>query len=125
MIIFLTDVVSAPWYQIDFDHSSTDNCVDTFNSIFLNLVNAHAPQVTLRVKKLTQPKWMTSDILRAMHKRDNAKKMGKVIEYKQLRNHTTQLIKTTKSNHCKESIQTCKNNPRMLSNIFKELSHET
>ena len=112
-------------HQIDFDHSSTDHCVDTFNSMFLNLVNAHAPQVTRRVKKPTQPKWMTSDILRAMHERDNAQKMGKEIEYKQFRNHTTQLIKTTESNHYKESIQTCKNNPRMLSNIFKELSHET
>ena len=35
---FLADVVSAPCDQIDFDHSSTDHCVDTFNSIFLNLV---------------------------------------------------------------------------------------
>ena len=57
---------------------------------------------------------MTSDILLAMHKRDNAKKIGKEIEYKQFRNHTTQLIKTAKSNHYKESIKTCKNNPRML-----------
>ena len=68
---------------------------------------------------------MTLDILRAMHKRDNAKKMSKEVEYKQLRNHATQLIKTTKSNHYKESMQICKNNPRMLSDIFKELGHET
>lgn len=67
---------------------------------------------------------MTQDILQAMHRRDNAKKKDKEDEYKQWRNHTTQLIKQAKTEHYKDAVETCKNNPNMLSNIFRELSHK-
>lgn len=119
------DLESAPWDDIDFTTDTTDTCLDMFNCIFIQALNKHAPIITKRVKRQTQPKWMTQDILHAIQKRDMAKQHFQENEYKQWRNRVTELIRDAKAKHYTESIEDNKDNPRLLSTIFKELGNQT
>ena len=83
------------------------------------------PIVTKRIKRPTQPSWITKDIRVAMNTRDNAKKKKDEAVYKLWRNKTTVLIREAKNNFYSESINRYKTNPKMLANVFKELSHQT
>ena len=121
---FICDLISAPWDNIDFVHNTTEECVQKFNNTLHEILNSHAPITSRRVKRPLQPGWMTPDILNAIYKRDCAKRRHNEDDYKKWRNHTTRLIKAAKSKHYKELIMTHKNNPKMLSRIFAELSHK-
>lgn len=112
---------SAPWNDINFRENSTDDRLKKFNSLFVQIVDKTFPAITKRVKRKTQPKWITQEILRAITNRDNAKKCGDEKGYKYWRNVTTKLVRDSKAKHYQESVEIYKNNPRMLSNVFKEL----
>ena len=54
----ISDLIAAPWNLIEFDHYTTDECVQTFNSILLDILNAQAPIIATRIKgKLKQNGW--------------------------------------------------------------------
>jgi hypothetical protein len=54
---FEKDLANVPWSVIDiFD--SPDDKVDVFNSLFLDVLDLHAPLKTIRIKKKTAP-WIT------------------------------------------------------------------
>ena len=59
-----------------------------------------------------------------MNKRDNSKKKHLENEYRYWRSKTTRLIREANFFYS-ESIQTYKNNPKMLASVFKELNHQT
>lgn len=118
---FKHDLQTAAWNEIDIQNHSADECLRAFNHIFKPIVDKHLPVVTKRVKRQTQPKWMTSDILKAINLRDTAKRQGKEDVYKYWRNQTTKLISDAKANHYTKSVELHKTNPRMLSNIFQDL----
>ena len=93
--------------------------------MLLNILNTHAPIIKKRIKKQTQAKWMTADILHVMHKRDRAKAMHNECEYKFWRNLTRKMIKQSKVQTYKRSVQHYHHNPKMLSNILAELCNKT
>ena len=80
--------------------------------------------VKKRITRLNQPAWMTQDILTALKMRENAKKNKKEDNYRHWRNKTTLLIRQSKERYYSKSIETNKNNPKMLSKLFKELSNK-
>ena len=122
---FLRDLRNTSWPNIYTASYTTDECLETFISTYSNILNKHLPIVTKRIKRPTQPPWITKDIRVAMNTRDNAKKKKHEAEYKFWRNKTTFLIREAKNNIYSESIKRYKTNPKMLANVFKELNHQT
>ena len=66
---------------------------------------------------------MTQDILTALKMRENAKKNKNEDNYKHWRNKNTLLIRQAKETYYSKSIETNKNNPKMLSKLFRELNN--
>lgn len=97
-----------------------------FVNIFTEVIDRHLPRITKRVKRPTQHiKWITNEITKAaIAKRDNAKKNHDEKQYTFWRNKTTQLIREAKKNHYSQSIEIHRNNPKMLSSVFKELQNK-
>ena len=66
--IFEADLSLVPWSIINvFD--DPDDKVDTFNSLFMEVLDIHAPLKTVRVKKNPTP-WINKTIRREMDRRD-------------------------------------------------------
>ena len=88
-----------------------DDCVNTWNKLFLDVVEAHAPIKTQRVKGTSVP-WMTSTIANEMRQRDyhltkaKGNKMSRNWRvYRQLRNRVNRDIKKAKSDYYTNLIQ--------------------
>ena len=56
-----------------------------------------------------------------MHMRDLAKRRGQHNNYKHFRNHVTTMLRENKSKYYKERVESCKEDPRKLVSLFKEL----
>ena len=83
------------------------------------------PIISKRVKHPTQPKWITTDILAAMHKRDKYKKQNNHVEYKIWRNRVLRLVRNSKKKFYINSIEQNKNSPKELWKHVKELCPST
>ena len=70
--------------------------IDTWYSMFTQIVDKHAPVKSQRVKRNFQPDWLTSEILDGMKERDRCKKNGNLELYRTLRNKISSLIKESK-----------------------------
>ena len=88
-----------------------DDCVNTWNKLFLDVVEAHAPIKTQRVKGSSVP-WMTSTIANEMREGDYHLKKAKGNKmsrnwrvYRQLRNRVNRDIKKAKSDYYTNLIQ--------------------
>ena len=68
------------------------------------IVNKRFPQISKRVKRVTQPGWITADILKCMKLRDGCKRRGKHKEYKVLTNLTLKLIKDAKARYYNKNM---------------------
>jgi hypothetical protein len=101
---------------------TVDEAVQSFNESFTAIINTQLPKVSKRVKRPTQPGWLTADIRKSMKHRDNAKKQGKFEEYKLHRNRTTAMIREAKHKYYKEYVLDNKDNPTKLSRLFDELA---
>ena len=67
---------------------------------------------------------MTQDILTALKMRENAKKNKYEEKYSHWRNKTTLLVRQAKETYYSKSIETNKNNPKMLYKLFNELNNK-
>ena len=77
--MFIKDLAEVSWETIAaFD--KVDDMVQTWNDLFLEIVNKHAPIKTNREKRKHQPEWLTSEILDLMKERDKCKINGKIDE---------------------------------------------
>ena len=88
---------------------------------FNEINNRHCPTITKRIKRQTQPKWITAEILDLLCRRDLEKKLNKHNEYKIFCNKCKLLIKQSKITCYKETIDKCKNDRRELVKCFNEL----
>ena len=55
---FIEDLENVPWHVFN-NTENVDDCVNTWNKLFLDVVEAHAPTKTRRVRGSSVP-WMTS-----------------------------------------------------------------
>lgn len=111
---FIADLETVPWNIIElFD--DTNDVMDTWSKLFIDVVNCHLPIKQHRVKRKQQPKWLTPDILDAMKMRDRFKSLNNDEQYKTYRNKVNALIKKSK----KEQYTAIINENNKPSNVWK------
>lgn len=59
---FVNDLQQVPWHIAFNTTNNIDECVDTWNKLFLDVAESHAPTKICRVKGTLAP-WMNSDII--------------------------------------------------------------
>ena len=109
--LFCNDIVAA--MLVDFPkknreiENDVDSVVNLWTKYFNEINNRHCPTITNRIKRQTQPKWITAEILDLMRRRDFEKKVNNHNEYKKFRNKCKLLIKQSKTTFYKETIDKC------------------
>ena len=117
---FISDLQAVPWDLIKlFD--DTDDILEAWTDLFLQVVDKNIPIKQHRVKRKTQPDWLSSDILDAMKTRDRHKSLGNENEYKSWRNKVNKLIKQSKKDQYQTFIENNKNNPGSIYKLFQEV----
>ena len=117
---FKEDLRTIPWDIIKvFD--TADDALDTWYSLFSEVIDKHIPLKQHRVKKITQPSWLTSEIIDAIKTRDHLKALGNNIEFKIWRNKVVKLIKESKKLNYEKIIDEGKNQPATVWKMFNEL----
>ena len=118
--LFCNDIVEA--MLVDFPskfceiENDVNSAVNLSTKYFNEMNNRHCPTITKRNKRQTQPKWITTEILDLMRRRDFEKKRNNHNECKKFCNKCKLFIKQSKTTFYKETIDKCKNDPRELVN---------
>ena len=86
---------SVPWEILE-QFDNVDDIVSAWKSLFLEVLDKHAPIKSHRVKKKYQPDWLSPEILDCMKERNKSKINGNITAYKELRNKVTNLINNAK-----------------------------
>ena len=117
---FVDDLKLVPWDTIKlFD--DTDDIMEAWLDLFLQVVDKHVPLKQHRVKHKNQPQWMSPEILEAIKCRDRQKSLGNENEYKILRNKVIKLIHNSKKTQYQSFIDNNKGNPGSIYKIFQEV----
>ena len=117
---FINDLQSAPWDIIKiFD--DTNDTLDSWSSMFIEIVDKHLPLKTLRVKRKQQPKWLTPEIIEAIKTRDRYQSLNEDILYRSWRNKVVNLKKKSKKSQYSAIINENNNNPSSIWKLFKEI----
>ena len=117
---FIEDLQSVPWDTIKlFD--DTDDILEAWLDLFLQVVDNHVPIKQHRVKHKTQPQWLSPEILDAIKCRDRHKSLGNDHDYKAWRNKVTKLIQNAKKAQYQTFIEKNKENPSSIYKIFQEV----
>ena len=95
--------------------------INVWNSLFLEILDKHAPEKNHRIKKKYQPDWLTPEILDAMKERDKYKINGNIEAYKTLRNKVSSLIECAKRETYQSKIEEGHSDPKSIWKLFKEL----
>ena len=85
-----------------------------------NVLNKHAPLSVKRIKHAQKPKWINSEILMLMKRRDTLKRLGLTNEYKFVRNLVINRIKLAKQKYYETCIIGARDDSRKLWKILKE-----
>ena len=117
---FFNDLKDIPWDIIHlFD--DTNDILQAWSDLFLQVVDANVPIKHHRVKHKNQPQWITPDILDAMKCRDRHKSLGNENEYKFWRNKVTNMIRKAKQEQYQTYIETNKGKPGSIYKLFQEV----
>ena len=117
-----------PWDSA-FLFDNIDDQLDTWQKLFISVVDEHAPRKSKRVRKQRQPEWMSPEILKCINERDKLLKraretglVSKWNEYKLARNKATGMLREGKMKHFQSSLKNDRNNPRRLWKHIKNLA---
>ena len=117
---FNEDLNSVPWDVVKvFD--TVDDALDTWYSLFSDIIDKHVPLKQHRVKNVKQPDWLTPEIIDSIKTRDHYKAIGDMTQYRMWRNNVVNLIKKAKKNNYEKLIEEGKNQPTTIWKIFSEL----
>ena len=116
---FKADLMQEHWDAITV-FEDVDDAMDSWYSLFNKVIDKHLPIKQHRVKRHTQPKWLSSEIIDAIKMRDKLKAQGKETEYKTARNIVNKLIKSAKKTNYEKIVEHSNNNPRNVWKVFKE-----
>ena len=117
---FINELSSASWDVIKV-FEDPDDILETWSTMFLDIVDIHLPVKEHRVKNKQQPKWLTPEIMNAMKTRDRYKSLNNDQEYKVWRNKVKQMIKKSKKMQYRSLIEENNSKPSNIWKIFKEL----
>ncbi|MEW8548507.1 MAG: reverse transcriptase family protein, partial [Candidatus Thiodiazotropha sp.] len=116
---FNEDLNSIPWDVIKvFDN--VNDALDTWYSLFSEVIDKHVPLKQHRVKHVNQPMWLTSEVIESIKTRDRFKALGNTDQYKIWRNKVVNLIRKSKKSHYQNLIEEGKNQPTTIWKIFNE-----
>ena len=76
--------------------NDTNDAVETWSSLFLDVVNKHLPLKQHRVKRKQQLKWITGEIIDAIKTRDRYKYINDDTRYRIWRNKVCSMIMRSK-----------------------------
>ena len=110
---FIDDLKSTPWDIV--------KIVETWSSLFSDIVDKHLPLRKHCVKRKHQPKWLSADIIEAFKTRDRFKSLNNQEQYKIWRNKVSKMIKVSKKRQYSEIINEIVNNPASVWKLFKEM----
>ena len=114
---FCNDVKSIPWDIIKmFD--DTNDVVETWSSLFLDIADKHLPLKQHRVKRKQQPKWLTGEIIDAIRTCERYKFINDNEQYKFWRNKVCNM---TKKQQYSEILNENAKNPASVWKLFKEI----
>ena len=114
---FLSDLHKLSWYDV-YNCTCPDAALDTWKTLFLEVLDKHAPLRRKRVKQSTLPPWLTPDIKIAMALRDKLKREKKFDDYKRQRNLVKYLVRAAKKSYFKQFIA----DKRDTASIWKALN---
>ena len=117
---FSADLQSVPWDTIKL-FEDTDDILEAWSDLFLQVVDKHVPVKQHRVKHKNQLQWFTPEILDAIKSRDRHKSLGNKDHYKYWRNKVTKLISKSKKDQYQTYIENNKDNPSSIYKIFQEV----
>ena len=115
---FICDLQAVPWDVIQL-FEDTDDILEAWSDLFLEVVDKHVPIKLHRVKHKNQPEWITPDILDAIKCRH--KSLANENEYKFWQNKVTKLIRNAKRDKYQLFIENNKSKPGSIYKIFKEI----
>ena len=117
---FIEELQSVPWDTIKlFD--DTDDILEAWSDLFLQVVDNHVPIRQHRVKHKNQPEWLTPEVIDAIKCRDRYKSLGNEQDYKKWRNKVTSLLQNAKKAQYQNFIERNKENPSSIYKIFQEV----
>ncbi|MCU7800226.1 MAG: hypothetical protein KZQ70_08805 [gamma proteobacterium symbiont of Lucinoma myriamae] len=116
---FIHDLSLVPWEIIQ-NFDDINEIVRVWNSLFLEVVNKHAPLKSHRIKRQKQPDWLSSEIIDCIKARNKCKINGKTNEYKYLRNKVSSMIDLAKKEMYKVKIEEGQNDPRSIWKLFRD-----
>ena len=99
----------------------TNDIVESWSSLFLDIIDKHLPMKQHRVKRKQQPKWLNGEIIDAIKTRDRYKSISDNEQYKIWRNKVCSLIKKSKKHQYSEISNENANNPASVWKLFKEI----
>ena len=105
---FLNDLNNASFDNV-YNHTDPDEALATWYSVFLKVLDKHAPQKKRRIKYSFKPGWLTLEVLDAMRYRDYLLKLKLFDEYKK-QNKQQQQQQRKKESHLHD--------PRLKNNNF-------
>ena len=91
----MADLKSAPFSEV-YNHIDPDDALNTWYSIFNNILERHAPQKRKRIKYPVKPEWLIPEIRDAMRYRDDLLRLNLFDGYKKHRNNVTYMIQDSK-----------------------------
>ena len=118
---FREDLREVPWHVLDIFDNPND-AVSAWSSLFMEIVESHAPLRSRRVKHPKQPDWMTPDIIQAINERDRLKAAGFHNEARILRNEVVGLIKEAKKVYYHTMIENQQKNSKALWSYLTDLT---
>ena len=116
---FICDMQEVPWETIEY-FNDINEIVEVWNTMFLEVVNKHAPLKSHRIKRKYQPDWLTPQILDSIKERDKCKASGKMDEYRILRNRVSMMIDSAKKETYQTKVEDGKDDPSSIWKLFKQ-----
>ena len=98
----------APFDKV-YNHTDPDEALATWYSVFLKVLDKHAPQKKRRIKYSFKPGWLTLEVLDAMRYRDYLLKLKLLDEYKKQRNKVIYMIRNSKKHFFADILTNSKN----------------
>ncbi len=115
---FQTDLHNQTWELIS-NYSDVDRMWDIWKTLFMDVLDRHAPLREKRVKNKPNVPWLTSEIKLQIRKQDNLKRLAIKFSsddywdpYKISRNKTTDVLHKAKANYYKRQFVNVKDDPK-------------
>ena len=126
---FNNDLRNVPWHVTD-NENNVDNALLTWNNMFSEVAEDHAPTKRRRVKGMPIP-WMNSKICETMRERDYFHRKARKSNasrhwntYRKLRNSVNRLVKSAKSKYyCRDKIEKAKGDSKKVWKVVNEACH--